>query len=301
MRWGLRTVEDSRPALQRLPRPQPSGLRLSSDSETICGVDTRLVQHVALPAAFDGSGLGVLEFPGGLASGLQAALRVNLRVRRYVAFDPDPVATAVRSALLPQLALQYSTQFNGPGPPPTIAPPAASAADDLLSWLLDPSTFAALGHADGGVWLLVTSWASHALWREPSALHFIGGVQRLMRATGQPPPAFLAEGTWRSAQDEEQLGLPWGPGAALDAVQAGSPAHRVSLLYTNLACGPHVAACLAQLRPTRCVADVLPYGLQPGPATRALGPPYSALQAPGEGWRALRRFCGLNRACAVRY
>jgi hypothetical protein len=280
-------VRAERPSLRALRPAAALPLRQLGPSAAVVGINTALVQHGVFPTALGGEGVAVLEAPGGLATGLRACLQLGLRVRRYVALCPGAPARAALAACLPALARSYDGLLAPDAWTSAVVPPLSSPAE-LLQWAISSDGIAAC-RTHQGQWLILGSWACDNAWPASSYVALVGALQRVARATAAAAPAYLLEGPPCSLAAAEAAGLPLGYPAVLDAVQAGAALHRLGSWYTNVANHSQLSHCLRGLLAPGHVtlAERLPNGWYPAPATVPLPPPYAQLEVPGAPWVAL--------------
>ncbi|PNH00115.1 Retrovirus-related Pol polyprotein from transposon, partial [Tetrabaena socialis] len=164
LRTAASLLSDLRASL-RLPRPKPRlPLRVSSAHGPTAGINTSLRQH-AFFAAAEEEGVALLEAPGGLAAGLQACLRLGIKVRRYVTLEQRAEVRAELQRLIPELARAHPlclqlAPWRGDVGGLTLAPGAAAVSrlDSMPlrqsgQWLVRGAKHAARGQlatVDGG-------------------------------------------------------------------------------------------------------------------------------------------------------
>ncbi|PNH09774.1 Pro-Pol polyprotein, partial [Tetrabaena socialis] len=252
IRTAAALVSDLRAAL-RLLRPEPRlPLRVSSAHGPTVGINTSLRQH-AFFAAAEEDGVALLEAPGGLAAGLQACLRLGIKVRLA------PWRGAVGGLTLA---------------------PGAAAVSRLDSMPLRQS----------GQWLVVGAWGwGSGAWSEEDMLGLLGGMQRELRGLGCPAPAYIVQGTGTTEEQQRAFGFPFGVPALLDIAQTGVAMHALATIYTNLAAAEHLGAVLRRLRAPagRGLSSLLPAGLQAMVAERVEPPPLVPVHTPGQRIEAL--------------
>ncbi|PNH01236.1 Retrovirus-related Pol polyprotein from transposon [Tetrabaena socialis] len=236
VRTAAALVSSLRAAL-RLLQPEPRlPLRIASAHGPTSGINTSLRQH-AFFAAAEADGVALLEVPGGLAAGLQACLRLGVKVRRYVSLEQQPDVCAGLRRLIPALArahplcLQLAPWHGDVGG--TTLVPGATAVARLDSLPL----------RQGGQWLVVGGWGwEGGAWSEADMLSLLGGAQRELRRQGCPAPAYIVQGPGTTYEQQQDLGLPFGLPVVLDIVQTGVAMHAAAAIYTNLAAAEHLGA-----------------------------------------------------------
>ena len=194
-------------------------------------------------------GIVMLELCGGLAAGLEMALRNGVVVTNYIYCDICPVAQAVARHRVLQLAAQYPAQ---------LSPHLALTMCDHLPCNVQHITrdnLISAGAQHGAQWLVVAGWECQDLSPAGGGKGLDGprsrtfyDVQRVLAQLQelQPchPPAYLLENTAmhfnfnhpRMGLDAyAQLVAALGTPITLDAAQFNSRAHRLRNFWTNLA------------------------------------------------------------------
>ncbi|PNH05362.1 Retrovirus-related Pol polyprotein from transposon [Tetrabaena socialis] len=258
----------------RLLRPEPRlPLCVSSTHGPTAGINTSLRQH-AFFAAAEEQGVALLEAPGGLAAGLQACLRLGIKVRRYVRLEQRvEVRADLQRRLISELARAHPlclqlAPWRGDVGGLTRALGAAAVSR------LDSMPF-----RQSGQWLVVGAWGwggwrgvrrtcsgcwGGVAWSEEDMLGLLGGMQRELRGVGCPAPAYVVQGPGTTEEQQRDLGFPFGVPALLDIAQAGVAMHAPATIYTNLAAAEHLGAVLRRLHAPaeRRLSSLLPAGLQ---------------------------------------
>ena len=228
--------------------------------------------------------MAVLEAPGGAAAGLQACLRLGIKVRRYVSLEQRPAVCAVLRRLVPELQREHPLCLQLEPMPVTSGGAPCEARTVVLAQL------SALPLKHSGQWLVVGGWGeSGGEWSEADMLSVVGGLQQELRRLGCPAPAYVLQGPATTEEQQRLLGLPWGPPCPFDVVQAGVAMHAACALYTNLAAAEHLGLVLHRTRPgtERSLAKLLLPDKQPAVAQRVEPLPLVPVHVPGERLAAL--------------
>jgi site-specific DNA-cytosine methylase len=251
------------------------GLRVSGEPDRwgVRQVEAASTQLVGGPFPAGNDGLVLLEAFGGLGAGLEAALRVGWRIKRYIYVDIDPEARAVMQHRLGLLRSRHPGQ---------LTEQACAGAFTALPQDVTRITSRHLleaGAGQGEQWLVVAgsecqdlspAGAGRGLEGPRSrtfydAVAIIGTLQQLQK---ERPPAYIVENVAMQfnrrsekirTEDYAKVVARIGHPITLDAAQFGSYAHRTRNFWTNLADAGAVMklAAFVQRMPRRLVDDVL--------------------------------------------
>jgi site-specific DNA-cytosine methylase len=271
--------------------PDQRGIR---PTQQLC---TASVACSFFPAA-QHTGITLYEPFGGLCAGLEATLRLGIRVSRYLYSDISPTARAVAAVRLQQLRQEF---------PSLLSKPAVSSAFSCLPadvrHVTSGQLAALVDHAPAQQWLVVAGWPCQDLSQAGRGAGLAGQrsqlLHDLLRIVGtlqqlQPskPPGYSIENVafqlnpqQRIAQQDfasvcSSIGHP----VLLDAAQFGSLAHRLRNYWTNLATPKQLAGSLQQVvRPAaRTVHMAMLPGRLPQPVQRAPQWPYYPCNQPAQ-------------------
>jgi transposase InsO family protein len=228
---------------------------------TSLGVEGTIALGTSLvgPAFFSAAateGVVLWDMCGGVCGGLEAALRVGVKIKRYLYSDTNTTAQRVAVHRMHQLHMAYPSLL----PDHAIADSLTALPMDISS--ITPTDLVRAGATAPEQWLALCGWpcqdlsaagAQRGLSGSRSGLfypmlHVLGALQQI-----QPlPPAYLLENV-----AVEGIGLPAdaaamraavGPHITFDAAQFGSHAHRLRSYWTNLADANHVVISLSHVQ-----------------------------------------------------
>jgi hypothetical protein len=268
--------------------PQPWVPAGPPNSDGICPTAALCTQPVgaAVMAAGAGRGIVLLEPFGGLCAGLEACLRMGIRVRRYLYADTAQPAREVAHQRLQQLRARYPNLL----PASAISGSLTALPQDITA--ISSQHLLAAGAAADQQWLVIAGWPCQdmsAAGRQQglagarsgtffSLLNILGSLQQLQPSK---PPGFLLENAafdhqWKApsavlTSDMATIHSSLGPHIVCDAAQFGSYAHRLRAYWTNLASPEQLRAAVAgvQRAPGRLVAHILDYPRVPQVVRRA--------------------------------
>ena len=311
--------------------PAPSRARyLKLQFDTVGHSFTQNIDTHPLPAStmlrWGQSGITLFEPFGGLAAGLEMALRNGIPIKRYLYIDINPAATAIAQHRVQQLAVLYG---------PHLLPPSAYAQtfhDDASSpwrhlpmdvWSVSQTDLIAAGALDGTQWMVVAGWECQDL--SPAGqgaglqgsrsssffplLHILGSLQGMQAAR---PPAYLLENTamqvgkhsGRLASDFSFLRETIGNPILLDAAQLGAGAHRLRNYWTNIADNEaisHVFSSVERNPSLRLENRILSSGRAPQICWQTEQPPMYQANVVGQPIRVLPTLMARMDSYAFRY
>jgi transposase InsO family protein len=239
-------------------------------------LDTRVVGPSFFGAAKE-SGISLMELCGGICTGLDALLRLGIRINRYHYVDNDKATRQVAQFRLTELSARYPEQF-----PITAWTHAFDLPQDVrmvTNEILDDI----VGPVSDDQYLVIAGWpcqeyspAGNAQVGDRAALldDVLRIVQWLQTQCHSRPPAYLLENVamQRNFRHEHirrpvfldllsRIGEP----ITFDAVQVGSRAHRLRNYWTNLCDGVRADAVFKNLRMyvTTPLTDILGRGRTP--------------------------------------
>jgi transposase InsO family protein len=222
-------------------------------------LDTRVVG----PSFFEAnkaSGISLMELCGGICTGLDALLRLGMRINRYHYVDNDKTTREVAQFRLTELSARYPDQF-----PITAWTHAFDLPQDVrmvTNEILDDI----VGTVSDDQYLVIAGWpcqeyspAGHARIGNRAALldDVLRITQWLQVNCPFHPPAYILENVAMQENFRhehirhpvflELLGRIGAP-ITFDAVQVGSRAHRLRNYWTNLCDGARANAVFGNLR-----------------------------------------------------
>jgi hypothetical protein len=239
-------------------------------------VDTRVVGPSFFGAAKE-SGISLMELCGGICTGLDALLRLGIRINRYHYVDNDKETRQVAQFRLTELSAKYPEQF-----PITAWTHAFDLPQDVRR-VTNDILEDIVGPVSDDQYLVIAGWPCQEY--SPAGLARIGEraallddvlriVQWLQTKCAVHPPAYLLENVamQRNFRHEhirhpvflallQRIGAP----ITFDAVQVGSRAHRLRNYWTNLCDGVRADAVFANMRMyvSTPLADILGPGRNP--------------------------------------
>jgi hypothetical protein len=253
-------------------------------------------------------GIVLVELFGGLATGLRAVLQSGTKVSRYVYVDQDVVARRTAQHHVEQLAAEF----------PQLLPPSAYAR--FLTELpqnithITPTVLQHLGRVD----LVVAGWpcqghsqaSGHGQGLHDARSMLFWAVVFLLnwwQANQAEPVAYLLENVHPLSNPTGQRDLQVirqyvGQEAVVDAAAAGSYAHRLRLIWTNL-----MPANLLQAAHTyipsfsdRYVDDILEEGRKSMPVKKSDYAPMAVVNEKGKPRMALPTLMATPQSHAFR-
>ena len=216
-------------------------------------------------AGLEGAGVVLVDLFGGLASGLEAALRVGLRVKRYIYVDCDDTARTVAQWRVEQLVARYPDQLSSRA----VAQAFHEFPGDVAA--ITTQHLVQAGARDKTPWFIVCGWPCQDLSPAGAgaglvgarssllyhALRVVGAVQQL--APQGSKPAYLMENyalrsNWKHervrTRDADECDRRMGPGLELDAPDFGSLAHRHRSWWHNFGNHAMFAYAMGVMRKT---------------------------------------------------
>lgn len=265
-------------------------------------IQSEPIGQVFFPAVKE-RGLVLVELFGGLAAGLEMALRNGMQISQYIYCDISPAAQAIAKHRVAELHGRYPHSF------------PFTASENMLTYLpQDVRTITTQQWADlhdlfpEHPWLVVAGWecqdlssAGKCVGLEGSRsssffplVQVIGALQQLRDPT---LTGYLIENTafqynFNSSKiayhDYQYVVTRLGNPISFDAASTGSCAHRVRNYWTNLANTSYMTKVLEAVpRPDTEVADILDDYHAIPPAQRSDGQPFFRCNVRGQSLKAL--------------
>ena len=247
-------------------------------------------------------GLTLFEPFGGICSGLEAALRAGLPIRRYIYCDTSTAACLIAKHRVAQLMAYYPSLLKAEA----VADAFTTLPQDVYS--IRPAELAALAREQGGPWLTVAGWECQDLSQAGGGAGLDGKhsssffpLLRLLRTLQlafppDAPPAHIIENTPFQHHSQShiraqfsQVCLALGQPVTLDAAQFASRAHRLRNFWTNLMPAEALQATAAVVRrPAGLrVQDILDPGRLAPPAQSTDRAPWAVCNHSNEPLSAL--------------